>query len=519
MADSNIANNLKFLQWNINGLRSKSAILKSELHTQNIDIALLQECKFPANLEYNISGYKTFKTPNAFYQRNWCNLMILVKNTLPCISIDNPTQAGEETDVLAVKIFLADTELSCYNLYKHHTGSLDLSELFNQMASETVLLGGDFNAHHPILCSPQRSCDDGHHIAALLDEYPEVALLNNGEPTHIQGGRLDLTFLPTTLRGEAQWNVNSVLTSDHYATSYTIKLARLPPLPPPPSKWKQEMANWDRFQDHLTTWHASYDPPEDEDALENDLVAAMRAAADISMPKIKPGPHRHKDYWYYCPEVKELKRRLNRARRIHKRHPSEGNREQLREVARLVNEQLSEIQLTKWLEWCALLNEHSSLKQIWCWLKKVAGKTSSRPPTHPTPQLKADELAESFARRSDSAQLPPDSLRAQENLNPERWAIINLACTQPAPTDTPYTLHKLTSVKHKGKDTAPGADQITYTMIANLGEAGSLALLYLINFTHLKHTRPLKWNQQDTTPIPKPKDPEASRPIALLSCL
>ena len=38
----------------------------------------------------------------------------------------------------------------------------------------------------------------------------------------------------------------------------------------------------------------------------------------------------------------------------------------------------------------------------------------------------------------------------------------------------------------KGKDTAPGCDKITYTMIRNLGSTGEVALLRLINRTHLE---------------------------------
>ena len=56
-------------------------------------------------------------------------------------------------------------------------------------------------------------------------------------------------------------------------------------------------------------------------------------------------------------------------------------------------------------------------------------------------------------------------------------------------------------------------------MITQLGQAGENILLQLINNTHTQRVRPEAWSKQDTQPIPKPKDPENPRPIALVSCI
>ena len=85
--------------------------------------------------------------------------------------------------------------------------------------------------------------------------------------------------------------------------------------------------------------------------------------------------------------------------------------------------------------------------------------------------------------------------------------------------DVQYTLMELRNSYKKGKDTAPGWDKITYTMIRNLGLTGEVALLRLINQTHTEQQQPRAWNLQDTQPIPKPKDPQNPGPIAFTSCL
>ena len=56
-------------------------------------------------------------------------------------------------------------------------------------------------------------------------------------------------------------------------------------------------------------------------------------------------------------------------------------------------------------------------------------------------------------------------------------------------------------------------------MIRNLGPTGEVALLRLIYQTHTERQRPRAWTLQDTQPIPKPKDPQNPRPIALTLCL
>ena len=84
---------------------------------------------------------------------------------------------------------------------------------------------------------------------------------------------------------------------------------------------------------------------------------------------------------------------------------------------------------------------------------------------------------------------------------------------------TQAVLSQLRGCKHKGKDTAQGADGISYSMIANMEPEAEILFLGLINKTWDERKRPMAWNDQDFQPIPKPKDLMNPRPIALLSVL
>ena len=414
---------------------------------------LLQET-LHRNTNFKLSGYNTFSKPaDANTNRG---LMILIKNSIPT-SHTSPPDCGEGVEVQAVKIKLLNQNLTIYNLYKSHRGLFEGGELFAQAAEEQSFIGGDFNAHHTILNSPGRNNADGEHIAYLLGEFPNIELLNNGEPTHIRGGRLDLSFTNSSLKSKTKWQVHSHLTSDHFATKTTITLEKLPPIPPPPARWDQDRADWNKFQQSLANWHASYTPPPNNiNALTADLVAAFTKAADDSMPKTKPAKRNYNDSWYYCQEVKEAKQRVNRTRKLYRKRPTEANRTMLREVVKDTHKTISAIKTNKWLEWCAQLNQYTNISQLWQWLKRVSGKRTPKQPTHPQPKQEAERLAESFAIRSASNQLPPSTIEMQNNLSHQRWNTIHQACAQQDDTDAPFTLQELRGAQHKGKNTAPG---------------------------------------------------------------
>ena len=197
---------------------------------------------------------------------------------------------------------------------------------------------------------------------------------------------MDLSFISLPLRHLATWNVHPTLTSDHFAVSLQLQTPQFPPMPPPPPKWNQDLANWVTFQRELEAWGAHYSPPDDIDLLETDLQEAIHRAANSSMPLRRPGKYTYKESWYYCPEVRELKARLNRVRKIFRRRRTPENLELLQTVSADVNNKLTVIRNEKWLEWCAKISQYTSLADIWRWLKRVGGKYSASQPIHPNPE-------------------------------------------------------------------------------------------------------------------------------------
>ena len=170
----------------------------------------------------------------------------------------------------------------------------------------------------------------------------------------------------------------------------------------------------------MEAWGAHYNPPDDIDLLEADLQEAIHRAANCSMPLRRPGKYTYKDSWYYCPEVRELKTRLNRVRKLFRRRRTPENLELLQTVSTDVNNKLTVIRNDKRLEWCAKISQHTSLADIWRWLKRVGGKYSASQPSHPNPEQEAERLANIFAARTSSQNLSANSQMLLERLTPAR---------------------------------------------------------------------------------------------------
>ena len=193
---------------------------------------------------------------------------------------------GDGVEALALELQVVGVSLTVYNLYRSHRFLLEAGKLLALAEHSSLLVAGDFNAHHPVLQSVSPTNETGRHLAVLLEELPHVRLLNTGEPIHTRGGRLDLTFASGDLTPGTTWQVHPTLISDHYATLTTLAVA--PPVPPrPPPRWDFRRADWARLQAVLNEWWAAYE--------ESDLTAAIQRAADAAIPKTSQGRRRRPD--------------------------------------------------------------------------------------------------------------------------------------------------------------------------------------------------------------------------------
>ncbi|XP_050717435.1 uncharacterized protein LOC126999146 [Eriocheir sinensis] len=425
---------LRVLQWNVQGLRPKRHEVLQAIFQEGLDLVLLQETLTPADFTWRVAGYTLHSLSATGEGGRGC--VTLVKSAIPHRRITAPMHCGDGVETLAVKLQLGALSLTVYNIYRSQRHQLEAGELLGLAAHSSVLVGGDFNSHHPLLQSVSPTNAAGRHLAVLLEDSPHVRLLNT-------------------------WGVHPTLTSDHYGIVTTLTVIPLAP-PSPPLRWNIRGADWVRFRATLEEWWADYQPPFEIHQQERDLTAAMERAADAAIPRSAATRRRRRSWWSYDEEVREHNHRVNVHRKLYKKRPTATNLGLLQEVVARARQVSLRAKEKKWLEWCASYNQH-------------------------TPS---------------------------EQLRPQRDRAVTEASKEPDVTDIPFTQQGLA----RGRDTAAGADGVTYSMLAHAGPAGDAALLALLNASWRAGRLPPAWKEADIQPIPKPREPTKLRPISLLSC-
>ena len=509
------------LQWNAQGLRTSLEGLLTSLQEDNVHVAVLQETMLPEGRTMSFRRYDMYTSP--YVRGGGQGTAILVKKDVFHRHITSPIDCGEGVEVLAVEVTFPTTTLTIYGIYRrpNEEVELDLGELFEFASHSPTLVAGDFNGHHPLFAaSPtatkRNTCGD--HIVYSLQEFPDVTLINNPEPTHEQGGVLDLTFVSKFLAPRALWSIHPTLASDHFATTTTINMPQIPSLTPPPH-FKFKAANWSAFQGHLLAWLEAFVPPPDVQDHEQCVADAFLEAARASIPLASQACFTHRNHWFYGPRVREIKHRVQQARKNLQKHPSPGSMALFREVVRNTKLELREIRNQAWLEWCQNINAHTTVKEMWTFLNIARGQRRPTLQRHPDPGARAEELMASFADRCATNQLPAGIRRVQEGLRQPRTTTIEEACAVPAASDAPFSLAELKASIKTGRDTATGEDCITYSMIHHGGDAGLSALCTLLNHSWDEGVLPANWKKATIVPIPKRGSPGQMRPISLLSCL
>ena len=223
--------------------------------------------------------------------------------------------------------------------------------------------------------------------------------------------------------------------------------------------------------------------------------------------------------WWFDEQCKQAKHNLHIAAR-NNLNKLPGSRAVLRQVRHQTLETYKQAKHKKWNEICQSLNLGSSLSVHWRRLRWIYnGGSPPQKPLIATAKAMANESMALFSQRSNPSNLHLATRMVTEALSETRKNTVLQAIGTPSTySDTPFTKAELLSVLSQVKKSSPGEDNITYQMLANLGNTMLDDLLSLINHSHLEQRLPTRWKVIPHVPVPK-STPGEFRPIALLSCI
>ena len=397
----------------------------------------------------------------------------------------------------------------------------------------SLVVCGDFNASHTLWDSVTNR--GGELLADSILES-ELSLLNDGSTTRIgtanqRSSAIDLSLLSADLALGATWETGTDnLQSDHLPIHIQIgsvepKLTESDHTP----KYQYGRADWDRFRQLLTAGCQQSDPssPDLDQYLAN-LRGTILKAADEAIPK-RPqrapnSTSRAPAWWNNACNVATAEKR--RALRAFQKDKNTANHLALLEATKHCESVAEEAKKKHWEDFVkSEVNEPQDMPKVW---KKVKSYRRNCAPAEQgllvngkkteTAQEKADVLAATFAKESQTIHLPEDLAQLRRT---EESHFHHPSPDNSTPYNAPFSLGELNQAISgiASPDKATGNDPISYTMIRHFPDPMKAALLSYFNTCWEAGSVPQAWRDATVVAIHKegkPKKlPSSYRPIAL----
>jgi len=340
------------LLWNCNGYQAHRQQLLLYLDALKASrspfpsLILLTELKVAVNFTPSLPGYTCFARP---FSSDSSGCAIFVKKSIPAqklsLSLSSPHVLGVECWLPGVSHPLR--VLCVYRRDADGRAGWNSLEADLRTACEDgapILVGGDFNAHHPHWSRQglDRPCQYGSRLFDLCTSLRLTVLnhtLAHRISTHIRGNILDL-FLTNCphLFSSLSIDADSALDSDHFPLLLTLPPVYLPPVHVRP-RWYTQRANSIGFQVACNivsppfiraaekTLSSDSPPQRIADEVYGFICQSLILGAAVSIPH-SYRPARGKPWWYaYKEQLQAAYRELKRARRAHHRAKTATSRE------------------------------------------------------------------------------------------------------------------------------------------------------------------------------------------------
>ena len=242
---------LKIVQWNAEGVRLKKTELQHFLKLKASDVCCIQETHLSSSHRFFIRGYEVFRQDRE--NRPKGGLLTLVRNNIPAAEIQRSGQAELDTEYLGVKLVLAGTPLTVFNIYTPPDKQIQLHNI--KVEPQSWIITGDFNSHSPSWGYGQLN-SKGEEMENWITENRLILINKPDDPdtfysrTWRTTSTLDLAIATDDTQGVAEREVSSQLGgSDHRPVIISIKVQTQPHRNKLPASWNFKKANWDAFRE------------------------------------------------------------------------------------------------------------------------------------------------------------------------------------------------------------------------------------------------------------------------------
>lgn len=502
----NISKTEKFtiLQWNAQSLRPKLISLDAMLTCEKIHVAIISETWLDPECNLNVSQYKVFRK-----DRIDCygGVAILTHKSLQVrqcpINLNNPGIEALHLKLLNCKNLEHVVSIYCPSSVR--TTQTDWDNLFSLFANKSII-AGDFNAHHTNWSykTDQRgsqlvdSLVDSNFISLNDGSYTRIKLVNN----NIQKTSPDVTFVSSDIAMHFSWNVlNENLGSDHMLIKYSMNYIDDVNY----SKRRNfKRADWEAYRKSLVEpFTNTPDYMLDVQDRYYYFIEQIEKSANKYIPYIKfcnnpQSKFKPKQYW--TPSLSKVVAERRLALSKFRRNPTPQNYDILQNKISSANVLIRNARIQNWKKFCSELDETISVSEMWRRMRWYKGYRKIS--FHPSQEQREDLLCS----------LAPDSVSERK---PTLVSTNHLL-------ESDLTLQELECCL-KRKDTAPGRDGITYSMLYHLPQVAKKYLLDTYNFVLKSSYVPKPWLNICVVPIPKPtREPNMIpklRPISLISCV
>ena len=514
---------LRILQWNAEGINTKTNELRTFLEEYKIDVAVIQETKLlPRRNSPDLKGYTVVRGDRIGTENPGGGLMTVIKEDTAFKFNGLSNRNGVE--LLGTSIHLSGKKwLTLNNLYLPPNNPIDLSWI---PVEEDSIFAGDFNGHARVWDDIQPIDDRGEKIIDwMLDK--NLHCLNDGSTTRINRGTAglstpDITCVTERIKNRAKWTViqETTMGSDHYPIVCEYRPGGIQTISTTPmrTRWKSKDVDWQKFRDEVESafpFDHSHLSLCERIAVFNEVLIE---AGKQHVGKTKPTRRK----FAMSPKVKALVKKRNWLRKNVK-----TKRNEWLAAEKEVRQAKEEAKTEAWSEFVENLEESDDIGKVWRTIKSLDGAPTSSAPNEALKHqgktivsnvAKANAFAKHYAQVSSlkfTADERDQNRLAKRNINAP--AVDDQSCK-------PFTMGELKAairrIKRKG---APGADDIPPSFLKELGPKALNELLEIFNASFNRADIPQLWRHAIVIPLLKAGKPASEiasfRPISLTSCV